>query len=151
MGDKVSYKFCSGDEMNAVAVEMRTLVLASSVPVEPGETVKAQMRRGWGALGKPAWWRFKAAWYGEAGGWSAVAVDDFRSRDARRRNKEAKVRDNANAAIAALRALRDRYAEADPDFHREQILAIEHALQQAGDEPNSLGLGDSALDAPGSR
>lgn len=130
--------------MSALAIEMQQLVRSAAEPVAPGETVKAQMRRAWAVLGRPPYWRLRAAWYGEAGCWSGAAVLDFQSRARARETREAKARDSAGEAAAALVALRRAYASSgDQDFHRGQIVAIDAALA-------AMGADDRAVDAAGS-
>lgn len=135
MSDKLSFHKCSQDEegtVSTLATDMKTIVYAAADP-RPGETVKAQIRKAWAALGFPSFWRVKAAWYGEAGCWSGEAVRDFQVRDAARRRKEEAAREHANQAVASLVALRGQYLAApDADFHREQVVAIDAALAAMG-------------------
>ena len=137
MHDKSSFKLCSdGDRgMSALAGEMRGIVQRAAAPVVPGDTVKTQMRRAWQALGRPPFWRLRAAWYGEAAGWSARAVDDLRRRNLER---EARALEHANKAAATLHSLRAAYAAGDADFHREQIVALDAALAEMGDRPRPV-------------
>lgn len=72
-----------------ISVEAQGIVHDAAQPVTPGENIKAQMLRAWTALGRPPFWRLRAAWHGEAGRWSAAALEDLRARDkARRRTGE---------------------------------------------------------------
>lgn len=116
--------------MSTLAAEMRRIVIDAAGPSK-GVTIKGQMRAAWQALGRPPFWRLRAAWYGEAGRWSGEAIEDFRRRHRRRLGKEANARGEADKAIAVLRSLRDSYAAIDPDFYRDQILAIERTLGDA--------------------
>lgn len=68
-----------------IAVEAQGIVRDAAQPISPGENIKAQMQRAWNALGRPAFWRVRAAWHGEAGRWSAAALEDLRARDRARR------------------------------------------------------------------
>jgi hypothetical protein len=68
-----------------IAVEAQGIVFDAAKPIFPGEGAKAQMRRAWAALGRPQFWRVRSAWYGEAGVWTAVALEDLRQRDRARR------------------------------------------------------------------
>lgn len=68
-----------------IAAEMLGLVREAAQPVAAGESIKAQIRRAWIALGRPDFWRVRAAWHGEAGKWTASAVDDFRARASHQR------------------------------------------------------------------
>lgn len=116
-----------------IAADMQSIVFAASEPIRPGESVKAQIRRAWEALGRPPHWRVRAAWYSEAGCWSGSAVRDFEARDHKRRLKEKAAQQHAKQAADALLALRDQYHAAnDQDFHREQIMAIDAALAAMG-------------------
>lgn len=144
--DKSSCPICSGENM--IAGEMQRVVLGAAAPIRPGDTVKAQLNRAWEALGRPQFWRVRAAWYGEAGCWSATAVDDMRRRSRARLEREARAREHAKEAAATLRALRETYAQTDPEFYRDQILAIEQALRDAGCEVRPMGDGCRAVGAP---
>jgi hypothetical protein len=116
-----------------IAADMQSIVFAASEPIRPGESVKAQIRRAWEALGRPPYWRVRAAWYREAGCWSGEAVRDFEARDHKRRLKEKAAQQHASHAAVALLALRDRYhAASDQDFHREQLVALDAALAAMG-------------------
>lgn len=64
----------------AIAAEIRTICRHAAEPVEPGDTVKQQIRRAWEALQRPPFWRVRSGFYGEGGGWSAAAVADFQMR-----------------------------------------------------------------------
>lgn len=145
MSDKLSFHICSQNEeepVSTLATDMQNIVFAAADP-QPGEIVKAQIRRAWASLGHPSFWRVKAAWYGEAGSWSGTAVKDFERRDANRRQKEEAARGNANQAVATLVALRGQYLAApDADFHREQVMAIDAALA-------AMGQGHGAMDGAG--
>lgn len=139
MRDGLSFKKRTDDfEMNAIACEMERLVKHAAEPIAAGESIKAQMRRAWEALGRPTWWRFRAAWYREAGAWPAYVVDDFRTRAAARHRKqeEVRARERTNAA-SVLADLRQHYAASDPELYREQIAAIDAALGTSrGDTPS---------------
>lgn len=124
--------------VTALALEMRRIVQHAASPVQPGETIKAQQRRAWEALKRPPFWRLRAAWYGEAGSWSAVAADDLRRRDAERRRKEAKARDQASELAALYQGIAARLSSTDADFHRHDVAALLDAAR-------SLGAGNSAV------
>lgn len=122
-----------------IAADMQSIVFAASEPIRPGESVKAQIRRAWEALGRPPHWRARAAWYREAGCWSGQAVRDFEARDHKRRLKEKAAQQHARHAADALLALRDQYHTArDQDFHREQLVAIDAALAAMGVDVGAL-------------
>ena len=128
MCDKASFKVGSDHKelgVTAIALEMRRLAREAAVPVHPGETIKAQQRRGWEALKRPPFWRFRAAWYGEAGCWSAVAFEDLRRRNAERRKKEAKARETAMGLSEIYRTAAERLREIDADFHGAEIARLE--------------------------
>lgn len=119
-----------------IAREMKAIVRFAAEPVPAGETVKGQIRRAWEALGRPAEWRVRAAWHGEAGHWIAAAADDFRGRyDAlverrarqraiREATEAARDREEAASVVARLDRLRAALSAADPDFYREDIAAL---------------------------
>ncbi len=131
-------------EMNAVvierdlAAEMRRIVLAAaSVAVgEPAGTPKAQINRAWDSLGRPDYWRVREAFYGNAGNWKGTAIEEFRRRDAARRERlerkveagRAKARQLGHIFASAAERLRD----IDPDFYREQIAGHELAARELG-------------------
>lgn len=121
--DGSSCSFCSGETVS-IASEMQAIVLGAAEPVRPGDTVKAQQRRAWDALRRPAWWRLRAAWYGDADCWSARAVDDMRLRDRARREREGTLRDAA-ADLGALYAAIARH----PDMDRARA---DHLFDLAG-------------------
>lgn len=134
MRDKASFNVRSGEVVTSVDIahEMRGIALRAAEPVSAGETVKAQQRRAWEALRRLPFWRVRAAWYGEAGCWSAVAVDEMRRLDAERRKKEAKGREAANELAAILATAAERLRVVDPDFYREQIAQHERAARALG-------------------
>lgn len=137
----MSHKSYRKREVVSIAIELEGLVKAAAQPIQPGEGVTRQMRRAWRALGEPNWWRFRAAWYGQAHeGWAVGVVDDLRHRYARweARREEARAHEHADA-VAVLDALRAQYAEADPDFYREQIAAIDAALGASGGKGAAMG------------
>lgn len=134
--DRTSCSLCSSEEdaMNAVALDAERMVKAAALPVEPGETIKAQMNRAARNLRYPSGdWRVRAAWYREAGCWGAAAFRDLQERYAAFRSRQdARTRSKQSDAIAALSALREAYANADPEFFSDQIRAIERAFDEAG-------------------
>ena len=83
-----------------IAAEMRCLVREAAQPVAAGESIKGQVRRAWVTLGRPDFWRVRAAWHGEAGKWLASAVEDFRDRA--RRLEASKARADAETDAASL-------------------------------------------------
>lgn len=136
--DKPSCRVCSGEPMS-IAVEMQSLVLHAAEPVAAGETIKAQQRRAWERLQRPSFWRLRAAWYGEAGCWSARAVEDMRRRDAARLQKEAKARDHAAELGQLFAGIAERLqASPDPEFHREDVAALLDAARALGAEGRPL-------------
>lgn len=132
--DPLSFHICSNEDVvTDLANEMQSIVFGAAQPIAPGESIKTQIRRAWQALGRPSYWRVRAAWYREAGCWSGEAVKDFEWRDRRRRQKEDAARENARQAANALIALRNQHlAASDTDFRREQIVAIDTALAAMG-------------------
>lgn len=151
MSDKLSFRQCSTGEheiMKAIAIDAESMVKEAANPVQPGETVKAQLNKAALNLGYAAGdWRVKAAWYGEAGCWGAATFRNLQERyEAWRERQERRANERASNAAAVLRSLRATLAEADPDFHREQISAIDAALLNEGGQAPSVGSGDSAVD-----
>jgi hypothetical protein len=127
-----------------IAAEMQLLVREAAASIAPGETIKAQMRRAWLALGRPATWRLRAAWYGEAGCWSARAVEDMRARAARAATQEEKGRAKAAELAAIYHGAAARLAQTDADFHREQIAGLEHAARAVGGLDRAVAAGGVA-------
>lgn len=146
MRDKASYRVCSErNGMSVIAAEMRALAQSAAEPVSPGETVKAQQRKAWETLRRPAFWRLRAAWYGEAGCWSAVAVEDMRRRHAERLRKEAKTREQATELGTLFAGIAGRLqASPDAKSYRDDI----HELLDAA---CTLGAGHSAVAKPDKR
>lgn len=140
MSDKPSFRICSrqGDDMTStIAQEARDIVLGAAEPVKPGEGVKAQMNRAARALGfAVGHWRVRAAWYGEAGCWSARAFEDLRARWKRfEAEQERKARAEALTQAVRLAALVEAMNASDPDFHSPQtdcLLSQIHALGNGG-------------------
>ena len=131
-GDKASCRVCSGESMS-IAAEMQGLVFEAAEPVSPGDTVKAQQRRAWEALHRPPFWRLRAAWYGEAGCWSARAVEDMRRRAATRQAREAKAREHAQGLAELYATIAERLrASPDAGFHRDDIAGLLHAARALG-------------------
>lgn len=131
MRDKVSFRLRScGEAMSSLALEAQRIVRDAARPVAPGEGIKAQMRRAWTALGHPEWWRVRAAWYGEAGSWSAVAFDDLRMRYAdwtERQQRRARLQGSTLADH--LEATARGMVEADADFHRQDVAGLLDAVR----------------------
>lgn len=121
-----------GLQVTAIAAEMQRIVLRAAEPVKPGDTVKGQMRRSWEALKRPPFWRLRAAWYGEAGCWSAVAVEDMRRRDAERRRKEEAGRAQASELATLYAGIAARLGQIDPDFHSDSIIGLKQAARALG-------------------
>ena len=118
---------------SAIADEMKALVRDAARPISPGEGVKAQQRRARVNLGFPDEWRVRFAWYGRAGQWSAVIVDDFRARyRAWRTRMEARGRGEAEDTVQRLASIRRVLSQNDANFHGPEIAAIERALLDAG-------------------
>lgn len=93
---------------NRIADDLQSCVRIPATPILPGETVAAQMRRSWERLGRPKWWRLKAAWYGEAGSFSAVAAQDLQQRFVAWRDAESRRVASAAATEHARQAATDR-------------------------------------------
>lgn len=123
----------SEDMSASIASEARRLVMSAAEPVSPGETVKAQMRRAWERLGRPSWWRLKAAWYGEAGCWSAAALEDLRQRVER---WTARQEERGRAEAENLATILNRFLEADAaatsHLAREDLVAARDLVRRLG-------------------
>ena len=141
MRDRSSFHNRSSSEVGmsaALAVEAQTIVQRAAEPIRAGETVKAQMRRAWMNLGRLPQWRVRAAWYGEAGCWSAAAMQDLREREARWSAREEEAgREEARALVAVL----SRFAAPDAE---EGSAADRAAIAEARDLIRRLGAGDRA-------
>lgn len=122
----------SESDVSAIALEMQRLVRSAAMPVQAGETVKGQQRRAWDALKRPPFWRLRAAWYGEAGCWSAASVEDMRRRDKERREKEARANGQAKELGALYATIAQRLASSDADFHSHDVAALLDAARALG-------------------
>lgn len=129
--DGPSCRVCSKEPMS-IAAEMQHVVYLAAEPVRAGDTVKAQQRRAWEALRRPAFWRLRAAWYGEADCWSARAVEDMRQRDLARREREGRARDAAED-LGALYAAIARHPDVG-GARADHLLDLARACG-AGDRP----------------
>ena len=117
-----------------IALDMHRLVVAMAGPRRPAESVKAYLRRMHEAMGRPPFWRVRAAFYHEAGPWSAAAVRDFQARYqafmARGEQRAAHER-AVEAAIGRKTAEPEFVTLARSDYHDlvERISALEAALR----------------------
>jgi len=129
------------DAMSAIAAEAQSMVMEAAQPVEPGETVKAQMNRAARNLRYVRGdWRIKAAWYLEAGCWGAATFRDLQERYAVwRERQEAKTNARTADAVAALRVLRSAYAAVDPDMFGPEMDALEQVIRDASGDQAALG------------
>ena len=133
MRSKWALRNCSRAELqDNIAQEMRKTVIEAAEPGVPGEGVKSTLQRAHRNLGRPKFWRVRAAWKGEAGDWAGWALDDFRERiDALRRQR--RKRDLKEAADVGNRiaSLRSALAQADPDFFGPEVDALGQLLERA--------------------
>lgn len=96
------------------ADEMRQLVLDASGEPRVGERIKAQMNRAWENLGRPKFWRVRAAWNGEAGCWSGVAIREFQERHRSWREKqETQARAKASVVAQLIEAINANNSDMD--------------------------------------
>ena len=148
MSERSSFRKCSEREaMNTVAAEAQRMVFEAAEP-GAGETVKAQMNTAADNLGYPrGHWRVRAAWYEEAGSWSARAFRELEERyeawKQRRKRRDAdadrRAAGEARAHLTRLEHIRGALLQTDADFHRPEIDALQRAIEL-------LGGGDRALD-----
>lgn len=111
------------------ADEMRQLVFDASGEPRVGERIKAQMNRAWENLGRPKFWRVRAAWNGEAGCWSGVAIREFQARhNVWREQQETKARANA----AALATLIEAINADNPNMDSGTAALLQRALRDMG-------------------
>jgi hypothetical protein len=136
--DRSSCSFCSGEDMS-IAAEMQAIVQGAAMPVTPGETVKAQQRRAWEALGRPRMWRLRAAWYGEAGCWGGRAIEDLRRRECARCEREANAREHAHALGTLYAGIADRLCSSGTDEDRGRAAALLDLARRLGAEDRALG------------
>jgi hypothetical protein len=118
----------------SLALEAEQLVKDAAAPCKPGEKIKAQLNRACERLGYHSdRWRVRAAWYREAGCWSASALEELRSRAAawkERRDSLTQAKLDKYGAIDA--ALADRLETLDPDFYRAEIARLRDAVRRLG-------------------
>jgi hypothetical protein len=112
--------------MSAIALEAQSIVRKAAEPVPAGMTVKGQLRMASRALGYPeGFWRVRAAWHGEAGCWSASALEDLRARFRRwqdKQNTKARAADLTHAA--RLEAVAAALESKDADFYRTEAESL---------------------------
>ena len=117
----------------AIAAEIQAICRAAARPIRSGEGIKAQILRSWRNLGKPPFWRVRAGWYLESGGWSAAAVRDFQTRYCAFLDREARRADQAQAIEQVKQGLSEpdhvRIARADYQELVTRIAALEAALR----------------------
>lgn len=118
-------RLCSREDdgmSQAIADEARLIVREAAKPIMPGQTVGAQIDAACKALGYPRGsWRITAAWYGNAGCWSAAAISDLQKRFLAWRDAETRRRAGAMATERARQAAADR----DLLRHQRDHLAAE--------------------------
>jgi hypothetical protein len=122
-------------EMDSViAREGYTIARQAALPIQPGDTVKAQLNRAWVALGRPPFWRVRAAWYGSAGSFSAAAIRDLQDRYRVMIAKRAKTTQHTDLLHAArLEAAATSLESIDADFHRTEIERYRHMARELRD------------------
>lgn len=138
--DRSSCSFCSEESMS-IAAEMQAIVFTAAEPIRPGDTVKAQQRRAWSALGRPPFWRLRAAWYGEAECWSGRAIEDLRRRARARQAREESAREQAQQLGSTYAAFAESLRAENPDKYRGRADGLERVAGR-------LGAADSALAGP---
>lgn len=134
MHDELSFHKRSGAPVSeALAVEMQEIARAAAKPLAAGDSIKTQMRRAWAALGRPTFWRLRAAWYGEAGCWAGAAIEEFRSRDAARRRKEEALRGQAADNRRRRAAIAQMVVSENEELHRRAAARLERRRVGTGD------------------
>ena len=106
--------------------EAMRLARSAAAPIQPGESIKAQMRRSAERLGmardRTLNRRHRAAWYGEAGSWGADLLIDLQTRftawQNSQRHEDARVR---LAMADDLDGLAERLSRTDPSFFGADI------------------------------
>lgn len=124
-------KASENSEMTVLS-EASFLVRQIAEPRPVGDSVKAAIGRAARRLGF-SFSRTKTIWYAEAHRIDAHEMDALR-RELKRRRQEGIARVEALNTIERLVALRSSLAEADSDFHRETITALDDALRAMGAE-----------------
>lgn len=144
MSDKASFRKCSGSESvsASIAAEAQRYVRDAAGPIRAGESVKAQLRRSAANLSPCPHWRIRAAWYGEAGCWSATALEDLRARwSAWKSRQEAKQEAKLHAETALLRAqiaaLKAQLVPSDEDLFSPEIDRLEWRLRCLSDQDSA--------------
>jgi hypothetical protein len=112
--------------------EARALVRRIAEPREVGDSVKAAIVRAARRLGF-RFHRTRDLWYGDARRIDADEMDRLR---------ELAAKAEARTAVANLLALRNSLAQADPDFHRPTIAALDDALRGMGAEVGAVAFRD---------
>jgi len=116
----------------SIAAEMQAIVFDAAQPIRPGDTVKAQQRRAWGTLGRPPFWRLRAAWYGEAECWSGKAIEDLRRRARARQAKEENAREQAQQLGSTYAAVSESLRKEDPDKYRGRADEFQRLADRIG-------------------
>ncbi len=117
----------------AIRDDARQMVFHAAGIIRPGQTVKSQINAACKALGLPPGnWRVTAAWYNQAGCWSAAAIHDLQQRYLKWREIEARRAASTAQTEALIRAQRERQQlEATRNAIRTQLATIERQLALA--------------------
>ncbi len=139
MSDKSSPRFtvieteASRQMSKPVATNMQEIAYWFCGPQRAGESQKGRIRRGWEAAGRPPFWRFRSAFYGEAGPWSAAAYTQFQDLYRAALAREARKAANAKAIEDLKHSVRktDLVENARDEYRTlvARIEAIEAALR----------------------
>ena len=119
----------------AIAFEARNIVQEAAGPVPAGKNIKWQLRAACRALGYPdGHWRIRAAWYGEAASWSAVALEELRARYRRWSEKQERLADAEERKLATVfEALASRLeGGSDAEFHQADVDALRAVVRRIG-------------------
>jgi len=127
--------------MKSLAMEAQEMVM-DAASANAGDSIGRQIRNASRALGySDGNWRVRAAWYGEAGSWSGVAIEELRARYARWKEKQRALAVEKQQALAAL----FEAAATGPDHERldrEQAARLGSLARRMRDE-NTYKKGES--------
>lgn len=109
----------------SIATDAQRIVLDAAGP-SAGRTIARQMQDAARALGYRAGsWRVRAAWYCEAGAWSAAAVEDLRERYRTWREKQGRLASAEASKLASVyRSIAAQLERTDAEFHAADVASL---------------------------